>query len=140
MNRPLLALLILIGVFCILTNPNKQEHLDTLKISTPTSYNKIEDSLTYNNYLFFSTMSIDIEELSPEMSKLFLDKAGELLDKVDEIENQSLKTEYLFMAGDYMDAVQSYSSTLQIGYFFEVRKLNEFDEKMKEALKILRYR
>tara|TARA_B100000029_G_C16921680_1_gene721594 strand:- start:67 stop:501 length:435 start_codon:yes stop_codon:yes gene_type:complete len=138
-----LILLLLLG-YSFLTNPNEEEHLDLLKSNTLFKFNKIEPYLTYDNFLFFSSMSIKIDRPSPEMTKIYLEAATEAniaYQKASEREESFLiLQEYLNLQMGYLDAINSYNSKLTTGYFFNVRKENEFDEKIKDALKILAYR
>ena len=138
-----LILLLLLG-YSFLTNPNEEEHLDLLKSNTLFKFNKIEPYLIYDNFLFFSSMSIKIDKPSPEMREIYLEAATEAnkaYQKASEKEaSSSILLKYLDIQMGYLDAINSYNSKLTTGYFFNVRKENEFDKKIKDALKILAYR
>ena len=135
------VIIVLLLGYSFLTNPNEQEHLDVFKGNLSYSkFEKIKSYLSYNNYFIFSTLNIDIEELSAEMAKAYIETAGDILNQAEDIEDTTTALKYYDLASGYMGAYESYDASMTIGYFFNVRKQNEFDDKIKGAFEVLDYR
>lgn len=141
MKKIAAVIIVLLLGYSFLTNPNEQEHLDVFKGNLSYSkFEKIKSYLSYNNYFIFSTLNIDIEELSSEMRKAYFETGQDILNQAEDIEDTTTALKYYELALGYMQAYKSYNASMTIGYFFNVRKQNEFDDKIKGAFEILDYR